>query len=713
MAAATWTQWQQNPNFAELQAGLSDKSEEPVESVLAALRTELEEISQDYERQLTELQARPSAASYAELVERRDRVSQGLGKAWGLVHHLIAVADSDALRKIRDTFQPEYVEQSGQWAQDERWYAALLQLRQSPAWPELSGAQQRAIQQELLAAQQAGVGLPAESQQAVRQLKTSLAQLSSNFGNHVLDATAAWSMELTTAEEVAGLPAFLLEAAAQAARKAGNEAATAEAGPWRIGLDFAAAGAFLAHAQHRERREMLYRQLIARAGPGTEWDNSNIIEDLRRQRYDLAQALGYEDFAHMSLAKKMAGTPAAAEELLESLRAAAYPVAQQELADLTAYAAAHGQSEDVQPWDLAFWRERLREERFALREEAVRPYFPLPKVLRGLFALLEDLFGVQVVLDSSVDGWNESVEFYWFERDGVRIAGCYLDLYARPGSKRGGAWMNDCIGKSHLNPDVVPLAYLVCNQLPPVGEQPSLLSFREVETLFHEFGHGLQHMLTQVGDAAVAGISGVEWDAVELPSQFMEQFLSHPPVLASVSGHWQTNEPLPDAWSRQLLAAQTYMVGMDTLRQVHFALLDLRLHSGAPQQDAEAVRAELVPSTTVFAPLPEDRFLCSFSHIFAGGYAAGYFSYKWAEVLAADAFAAFTEADLNNDDERRRLGRLFGDTVLARGGAEHPSDVFRAFRGRDPDPQALLILHGLLPIVPNVPPATPESAGTA
>ena len=315
-------------------------------------------------------------------------------------------------------------------------------------------------------------------------------------------------------------------------------------------------------------------------------------------------------------------------------------------------------------------------------------------MLSGLFALIDDLFEVKIERDASISGWDEAVEFYWLLRDGQRVAGCYLDLYARPGQKRGGAWMNNCTGRSRWQSEVLPIAYLVCNQMPPVttsdgAKQPSLLSFREVETLFHEFGHGLQHMLTQVHDAAVAGISGVEWDAVELPSQWLEQFLAHPPVLASVSGHWQTNDALPAQWAKQLLAAQTFMSGMDTLRQVHFALVDLELHAGQPVTDAATVRNQLVPTTTVLPPLAEDHFLCGFSHIFAGGYAAGYYSYKWAEVLSADAFAAFTEAGLDDESERQRLGRLFRDTVLARGGAEHPSAVFRAFRGRDPDAAAL------------------------
>ena len=400
----------------------------------------------------------------------------------------------------------------------------------------------------------------------------------------------------------------------------------------------------------------------------------------------------------------MAEDVPAVEALLEELRAAAYPAAQQELADLRACAQRHGSPEagDLAPWDLPFWSEKLRKERFDLDQEALRPWFPLPQVLDGLFGLCKRLFKVDIrPADGEAPIWHEDVRFFRvYAASGEAIAAFYLDPFSRPATKRGGAWMDECLGRRRLSDGslVLPVAYLVCNQTPPVGDTPSLMSFEEVETLFHEFGHGLQHMLTTVDEPEAAGISNVEWDAVELPSQFMENWCLDHATLMGMARHWQTQDPLPETEFKKLQTSRTFNAGLATLRQIHFALTDLRLHSvWTPELEItpNAMRRDIAVTTTVMPPIPEDEFLCAFGHIFAGGYSAGYYSYKWAEVLSADAFAAFEEVGLDKEEDIQATGARFRDTVLSLGGSQSPADVFAAFRGRPASTEALIRHSGL------------------
>ena len=439
---------------------------------------------------------------------------------------------------------------------------------------------------------------------------------------------------------------------------------------------------------------------------GSDLNNWPLIERILSLRGEQARRLGYANWAEVSLAAKMADSTAAVETLLEELRAAALPVAEQELDALRACARSHGaaEAEDLQPWDVTFWAEVLRQQSFELDSEALRPWFPLPQVLDGLFSLSSRLFGITIeAADGQAPVWHPDVRFFRILDGGTPVAAFYLDPYSRPGSKRGGAWMDECLVRSRSadGSAVLPVAYLVCNQSPPVGDTPSLMTFEEVETLFHEFGHGLQHMLTTVERPQAAGINGVEWDAVELPSQFMENWCYDRATLLGMARHWQSGEPLPEAEFAKLQAARTFMGGAATLRQVHFALVDLRLHSQW-QPDCglspEQLRRQIATSTTVLAPIDEDAFLCSFGHIFAGGYAAGYYSYKWAEVLSADAFAAFEEVGLENEAQIQATGRRFRDTVLSLGGSLDPKQVFEAFRGRQPSSEALIRHSGLVAV---------------
>jgi oligopeptidase A len=512
---------------------------------------------------------------------------------------------------------------------------------------------------------------------------------------------------LGDASEVEGLPQSARQLAAQSAREAGDEGATAEVGPWRITLDQPSFRPFMEHARRRDLREQLYRAHVTRAAEG-KLDNSPLIEKILALRTEKSRLLGYSSYAELSLSSKMAPDVAAVGRLLEQLRDASFDAARRELDELSEFARNHSESpqnEDLALWDVMFWAERLREERYAYSEEELRPWFPLPVVLEGLFDLAQRLFGVTVeAADGEAPVWHEDVRFFSVrDASGAAIARFYLDPYSRPGEKNGGAWMDECVGRSQLlaegdEPCRLPVAHVICNQAPPVDGKPSLMSFLEVETLFHEFGHSLQHMLTKVDFGLASGIRNVEWDAVELASQFMENWCYQRDTVKRISAHVDGGGPLPDTLFEKLEAARTYRSGSDTLRQLYFGFTDLALHSGFdPEGDETAfdVQQRIAVRTTVMPPLPEDRFLCSFSHIFAGGYAAGYYSYKWAEVLSADAFGAFEEAGLDDVEAVAEMGRRYRDTVLALGGSEHPMEVFERFRGRPPTPDALLRHAGL------------------
>ncbi len=639
--------------------------------------------------------------SWAEVMDPLQRLGERLRWSWGVVSHLNGVCNSQELREAHASQQAAVVAFGNRAGQSRVLFEALRTLQ---AQGGLDPTQERILTAELRDMELRGVGLEDEAQKAFNAASQELAELATGFGNRVLDATNGWTLKLTEAAEVDGLPESLREQLAQAARQAGDAEATAEAGPWLLGLDFPRFGPFLKYSRRRDLREMAYKAHVSRASGETD-SNWPAIERILTLRREQAHRLGFANWAGVSLASKMAGSVDQVEALLEDLRAAAYPVAVKELEELRACAERQGAAEaaDLKPWDVSFWAEVLRKETFELDSEALRPWFPLPRVLEGLFGLCDRLFGIRIrPADGEAPVWHPDVRFFRVDdgTSGEPIAAFYLDPYSRPGSKRGGAWMDECLVRS-VDADgrpVLPVAYLVCNQSPPVGDTPSLMTFEEVETLFHEFGHGLQHMLTTVERPQAAGINNVEWDAVELPSQFMENWCYDHATLMGMARHWQSGEPLPEEEFAKLQAARTFMGGAATLRQVHFALTDLRLHSQwTPEcgKTPEQLRREIAASTTVLEPIEEDAFLCSFGHIFAGGYSAGYYSYKWAEVLSADAFSAFEEVGLENEEAIKATGRRFRDTVLSLGGSRHPGEVFESFRGRAPSPEALIRHTGL------------------
>jgi oligopeptidase A len=668
---------------------------EQVDTAIPALLAELNaELSALEQQLLQRLDHSDQPLGWADVMDPLHHLGERLRWSWGVVSHLNGVCNTAELRQAHQNQQGAVVAFGSRAGQSQPIYRALELLASQP----LDATQQRIVAAELRDMQLRGVGLEGAEQETFNATTTELARLASDFGNHVLDATNAWSLSLSSEDDLAGLPQSLRDLLAQAAGDAG------EAG-WRLGLDMPRVGPFLKYSQRRDLRETVYRAQVSRASSG-ELDNGPLMESILALRREQARRLGYANWAEVSLASKMAGSVAEVEELLEQLRAAAYPVAQRELEALRACAARHGAPEagDLKPWDVAFWAEKLRQESFELDAEALRPWFPLEQVLQGLFGLCQRLFDIRIVSTDPGEAptWHPDVRYFRVldGASGAPLAAFYLDPYSRPGSKRGGAWMDECLGRSRTpsGEPVLPVAYLICNQSPPVADTPSLMTFDEVETLFHEFGHGLQHMLTTVERPQAAGINNVEWDAVELPSQFMENWCYDRATLMAMARHWQTGEPLPEADYQKLLAARTFMGGSATLRQVHFALTDLRLHSvWSPEggQSPEQLRRELARTTAVLEPIQEDAFLCAFSHIFAGGYSAGYYSYKWAEVLSADAFSAFEEVGLDVEDAVVATGRRFRDTVLSLGGSRSPAEIFEAFRGRPPSSEALIRQSGL------------------
>lgn len=669
------------------------------------------------EQRLTEIEqslAKLDRPSWDDIFVPLEELDRPFDFAWKPVGHLFGVLNSPELRTAYETVLPEVVRFGLRASQSRPIYEAVKRLKDQ-AGGTLTPTRQRIVDQKLLSAKLSGIALEGEQRERFNAIAEELSQLSTDFSNHVLDATKAFELILTKPEEVAGLPPSLLQLAAQSYQQkhvatgsspvveasATGEPPVATAGPWRISLDGPIVTPFLQHSRRRDLRETVYRAFISRASTG-EWDNSASISKILKLRREKAELLGFHSFAEVSLAEKMAPGVTAVEEMFEKLRTASRTPAESELAELKTLAAAGGQSEEFKHWDAAFWAERLREQRYDFNDEQLRPYLPLPRVLDGLFSLLTKLFGITIcAADGEAPVWHPDVRFFRvFDTEGNKpLAAFYLDPYSRPENKRGGAWMDTCLPRRRFRGQVeLPVAHLVCNSTPPVGDAPSLMTFREVETLFHEFGHGLQHMLTTVDEADASGINGVEWDAVELPSQFMENWCYHRPTIRGLSGHYQTGKPLPDELFDKLTAARNFRAASMMLRQLHFGMTDIYLHHQFDPSSTESpfdVQRRMAEKTSVLPPLPEDRMLCAFSHIFSGGYAAGYYSYKWAEVLSADAFGAFEEAGLDNEDAVKTTGRRFRETVLSLGGSRHPLEVFRAFRGRDPDPQALLRQCGL------------------
>jgi len=644
--------------------------------------------------------------NWEDIMPQLYEIGEKLRWSWGVVSHLNAVCNSAELREVHSNQQPTIVRFSNQIAQSEVIFKALSNLKEHGNLKDET--QVRIIESELITMKNKGIGLETDQKALFNSRSERLAELSTTFSNNVLDATKNWSLLLKTKSEVEGLPERALETLSTAAKEAGDKDEegndpSPSNGPWRVGLDMPRYIPLQTYAKNRHLREKVYRAFVSRASDG-KINNKKIIEEILDIRNKQAKLLGYKNWCEISLATKMADNEEAVEMLLEELRSAAMPHAEKEVIQLRECAIRNGENEDFElsPWDISFWAEVLRKEKFDLDQEKLRPWFPLDQVLSGLFNLCKRLFEIEIEEASNTAPlWHKDVRFFNVQNsNGEKIASFYLDPFSRPATKRGGAWMDECLCRNQKNKDdiVLPVAYLVCNQTPPIADKPSLMSFEEVETLFHEFGHGLQHMLTTVNYPQAAGINNVEWDAVELASQFMENWCLEDQTISEIAIHWKTKEPLAESEINKLRLSRTFNTGLATLRQIHFALTDLKLHSQWSEDSEispDELRREIAKNTTVMTPIPEDQFLCAFSHIFAGGYAAGYYSYKWAEVLSSDAFAAFEEAGLDNHSEVRKIGKKYRDSILSLGGSRSPKTVFKQFRGRLPSTQALIRHSGL------------------
>jgi oligopeptidase A len=646
-----------------------------------ALRARLE----DNRRRLRELLA-AEGPTFARLIEPIETMQHRLNRTWSPVSHLNAVRNSEPLRQAYNACLPlisEYQTELGQNEALQRAYQLILD-REGDA---LDAEQRKLLENALRDFRLAGVALDRTRKDQFKELMQKLASEQARFEEHVLDSAAAWSRIVTDSAVLAGLPQGVIERAAAMARERSTEG-------WLLTLDQPTLQAVLTHADHEGLRREFYEAWNTRASDrfplGAQWDNAPVIENILRWRHEAARLLDFAHYTEYSLATKMARSAAEVRAFLENLAERCVPVARRELTELEAFA---GRKLDA--WDVPYYAERLQQRRFAISDEELRPYFPLPRVLHGLFEVANRLYGISMHERRDIPVWDSEVRYFEIHAaQGERVGGFYFDPYARPG-KRSGAWMDECLGRLEVGgAQVLPVAYLVCNLLPPTGSRPALLSHEEVITLFHEFGHGLHHMLTRVRYPSVAGINGVPWDAVELPSQFMENFAWNPEVLGLISGHVASGAQLPRAMSERLLGTRTFHAGLKTVRQLEFALFDLRLHSEhQPERGARVAEIlQEVRAQVAVVPVPEfNRFAMSFGHIFAGGYAAGYYSYKWAEVLAADAFAAFQEGGVFN----AAIAQRFLDAILSRGGSRDALEAFIDFRGRKPDIAPLLRQFGI------------------
>ena len=611
-------------------------------------------------------------------------------RAWSPVGHLNAVKNSPELREAYQACLPLLSEYSTWAGQHKGLYEGYLKLKNSPAFESYSLAQKKAIENSLRDFELSGISLPEDKQKRYGEISARLSELSSDFSNNVLDATMGWDIVITDESQLKGLPESALEAAKLSAESKGKKG-------YRFTLEFPSYYPVLTYCENRELREMMYKEYATRASDqgsnAGKWDNSANIDEKLKLRRELAQLLGFATYADYSLATKMAENPQQVVEFLEDLASRAKKQAKEELCALKAFVN-HACSEQLEPWDIAYYSEKQKQALYAINDEELRPYFPEDRVLSGLFELMKRIFGLRIEEKFGIDTWHKDVRFFQiYDEQGEERGAFYLDLYARE-NKRGGAWMDDCINQKRFADGSLqkPVAYLTCNFNKPIGNKPALFTHDEVTTLFHEFGHGIHHMLTQheVGD--VAGINGVPWDAVELPSQFLENWCWEEEALAFISGHYETGEPLPKEKLTQLLKAKNFQAAMFVVRQLEFGLFDFRLHLAEPREGLVLDTLKAVKAEVAIVKTPEwVRTPHSFSHIFAGGYAAGYYSYLWAEVLSADAFSKFEEDGIFN----RETGQSFLDNILTRGGSEEPMVLFERFRGRKPTLDALLRHKGI------------------
>ncbi|MEO6023461.1 MAG: M3 family metallopeptidase [Burkholderiales bacterium] len=649
----------------------------------------VDNLLQESQAVVTKLEQSSNAPTWANFVEPLDNANERLHRAWGQVSHLNAVMNSSALREVYNANLPKITQFYAELGQNHALFEKYKTLKQSSEFAKLSPAQRRIVANELRDFRLGGAELPDDKKARFLAIQEQQSALASKFSENILDATNAFSLFVEDKTQVSGIPDDVLQTAAEAAQKDNKPG-------WKFTLHAPSYVPVLQYADHRELREKMYHAYLTRAAEfeHPEWDNTDLIEQILRLRDEEAKLLGYANFAELSLVTKMASSPKQVLDFLDDLAAKAKPYAEKDIAALREFGRRKLGLNDLQSWDVRYVAEKLRGERFSFSEQEVKQYFPEPQVLAGMFRVVETLYGLTIKA-SKAPLWHEAVKFFDIrDRAGKLVGQFYLDMYARE-TKRGGAWMDDAITRRRITSGIqTPVAYLNCNFSAPVGGKPALFTHDEVITLFHEFGHGLHHLLTQVEELSVSGINGVEWDAVELPSQFMENFCWEWDVLQHMTSHVDSGKPLPRALFDKMIAAKNFLVGMDMVRQVEFSLFDMHLHNDysrgkiSPSDVLNAIRKRVA----VVIPPHYDRFPNSFSHIFAGGYAAGYYSYKWAEVLSADAYSLFEESGVLNE----QTGARFRGEILSVGGTRPALESFVAFRGREPSIDALLRHSGML-----------------
>lgn len=639
-------------------------------------------------KKIAELLEQHPAPDWQTVIKPIEELDDRLSRAWSPVSHMNSVVNSEQLRAAYNACLPKLSEYATEMGQNEKLYQAYKYVADNDR--QLDAAQKKVLENALRDFHLSGVDLPEDKKQRFKEISQELSKLSSQYEENLLDATNDWSRQISDEQELAGLPQSAIDLARQNAEQRDLEG-------WVLTLEFPSFYPVMTYADSQALREEVYRAYNTRASDQadkTDWDNSVIMEQILALRHELSQLLGFKNYAERSLAKKMARKSEEVFGFLHDMAKRSRPQAQKELAELADFARLEHGIEQLQPWDIAYYSEKLRQSKYSISQEELKPYFPAEKVIQGMFSVVQKLYEVTFHEVTGVDIWHPEVKFFEIrDSHGVR-AQFYFDLYARP-KKRGGAWMDDCASRlktSHR--EQLPVAYMTCNFTPPVGDKPALLTHDEVETLFHEFGHGLHHMLTRIDYSAVSGINGVAWDAVELPSQFMENWCWEKEALAMISGHYETGESIPDELYERMLAAKNFQSAMMMVRQLEFSLFDFRIHAEyEPALGGRIYRVlnEVREEVAVIRPPEWSRFAHGFSHIFSGGYAAGYYSYKWAEVLSADAFSLFEE----NGVFDQQTGQNFLHNILERGGSQDAMELFVAFRGREPSIDALLRHSGI------------------
>ena len=662
------------PRFAEVKA---EHVTPAIEALLAANRALVEKLSADV-----------SASSWAAFVAPLEDANEHLSRAWSQVSHLNAVVNSPELREVYNANLPKITEFYAALSQNLKLYDKFKVLKASAEFAQLSAAQKKIVDNELRDFRLGGAELAEEQKERFKAIQEELASAAAKFEENLLDTTNDYAKYVERAEEVAGLPADVLQAA--------QEAATADGKPgWKFTLHGPSYMPVMQYADHRPLREEIYRAYTTRASEfgKPEWDNTPLIKQILGLRQEAAHLLGFKSYAEVSLATKMAQTPSEVKEFLHALAQRAKPFAEKDVAEVRAFAAEKFGLRELEAWDIGYYSEKLREARYGFSDEEVKQYFPETSVLPGMFKVVETIYGLKIH-ETHAPLWHPDVRFFALtDHTGQLVGQFYLDLYARK-NKRGGAWMDDAITRRRKQESIqTPVAYLTCNFSAPVGGRPALFTHDEVITLFHEFGHGLHHLLTKIEDLGVSGINGVEWDAVELPSQFMENFCWEWDVVRHMTKHVDSGETLPRALFDKMLLAKNFQSGMHTVRQIEFSLFDMHLHDDFdPAHNPLDLLQRVRDQVAVLRPPAYNRFPNNFSHIFAGGYAAGYYSYKWAEVLSADAYSLFEENGVLNAE----VGHRFWSEILGRGGSRPALESFVAFRGREPTIDALLRHSGMV-----------------